>query len=61
MQMKKDVLLKGIADLITMYENPTESNQENVIDAYLEIDKEFYEYDGEKFVKLDKSLIIQYC
>ena len=61
MQMKKDVLLKSIADLIITYENPTESNQENDIGAYLEIDNEFYEYDGEKFVKLDKSLIIQYC
>ena len=61
MQLKKDVLLKSIADLIITYENPTGSNQENVIDAYLEIDKDFYEYDGEKFIKLEKSLIIQYC
>ena len=61
MQMKKDVLLKGIADLIIMYENPTESSQENVIGAYLEIDKEFYESNGEKFIKIEKSLIIQYC
>jgi len=57
MQMKKDVLLKGNADLIITYE----SNQEKVIGVYLEIEKEFYEYDGEKFVKLEKSLIIQYC
>ena len=61
MQMKKDVLLKGIADLIITYENPTESNQKNVIGVYLEIDNEFYEYDGEKFIKPEKSLIIQYC
>ena len=56
MQMKKDVLLKGIADLLITFENPTDSNLERVIGAYIEIDKELYEYDGEKFVKIDKSL-----
>ena len=58
MQMKKDVLLKGIADLIIMYENPTESNQEKVIGAYLRIDNEFYEYNGERFIKVNADNIL---
>ena len=56
MKMRRDVLLKSIADLLITFENPTDSNLERVISAYIEIDKELYEYDGEKFVKIDKSL-----
>jgi len=58
MQMKKGVLLKGIADLLITFENPTESNQESIVGAYLRIDNEFYEYNGERFIKVNADDIL---
>jgi hypothetical protein len=53
MKMRRDILLKGIADLLITFENPTGNNCSNDIYCVIGIKEERYVFDGEKFVRFE--------